>query len=363
MGREMEQGSLVIGHRGMPVCLPENSLAGFRACRQAGFQAVEMDLHLDAEGEFWVLHDPVPGERHLPKGAGPADFPWWGRPVYQLTGAERRQLRAVDRPSGRPQCGGGEPIPSFRELLAEFGSAVGDGGETEGSENEGNGQLLQSAPALWVVEIKSDPLDPESPTPETVAAAFLLHWRQAPAGICIAVKSFDWRVLDALEEAGRGEGPRCGALVARPRDERDRPEPGNLYPGSPWLGRAGERLAKGSAGGDGEKAGARGGSVAWGKDGGALGRISDEALVAVAAARGWSFLSVRADEDCGALVSVAHPAGIAVWAWTVDDPEEARALASKGVDGLISDDPVAIREALAGGVGKAWVGAGGETSR
>ena len=355
----------MIGHRGLPVHYPENARVGFAACLAAGVRAVEMDLHLDAEGEFWVLHDPVPGERQLPEGTGPGDFPWWGRPVYGLTSAERRQLRAVGGRPERPESGGGrrggEPIPSFRELLADFGAA-GDGGETGGG-TAGEGARREPAPPLWVVEIKSDPRDPEAPSPQSIAAAFLAQWQEAPAGIRIVVKSFDWRVLDALAEIGRGEGPRCGALVARPRGKRDHPEPGNLYRGSPWLGRAGETLVEGSAGDDGEKGGAREGSGGRAPNGSAVGRISDDALVAVAAAQGWSFLSVRADEDCGALVPVAHRAGIAVWVWTVNDPEEARALAAKGVDGLISDDPVAIRDALAGGGGKAQVGEGGETSR
>lgn len=50
-------------------------------------------------------------------------------------------------------------------------------------------------------------------------------------------------------------------------------------------------------------------------------------------------------------VAVAHAAGLAVVAWTVNDPDRLRALAAMGIDGVISDDPGAARIALARGPG------------
>lgn len=43
-----------------------------------------------------------------------------------------------------------------------------------------------------------------------------------------------------------------------------------------------------------------------------------------------------------------HRKGYEVWAWTVDDPERARELAEAGVDGLITNRPERLREALSG---------------
>lgn len=45
-------------------------------------------------------------------------------------------------------------------------------------------------------------------------------------------------------------------------------------------------------------------------------------------------------------VEACRAAGLAVAAWTVDDPEEAGWLAAAGVDAIITDDPGAIRRAL-----------------
>ncbi len=48
-----------------------------------------------------------------------------------------------------------------------------------------------------------------------------------------------------------------------------------------------------------------------------------------------------------ALVKGAHQRGFRVYAWTVDDPARARALAALGVDGLCTNRPDVIRQALA----------------
>ena len=44
-----------------------------------------------------------------------------------------------------------------------------------------------------------------------------------------------------------------------------------------------------------------------------------------------------------AAVERAHAAGAAVWAWTVDDPDELARLDAAGVDAVITNDPRCLR--------------------
>ena len=44
------------------------------------------------------------------------------------------------------------------------------------------------------------------------------------------------------------------------------------------------------------------------------------------------------------LVATAHDHGIAVHVWTIDDPDQMRALLDVGVDGIMTDRPAALRE-------------------
>lgn len=45
-------------------------------------------------------------------------------------------------------------------------------------------------------------------------------------------------------------------------------------------------------------------------------------------------------------IALAHQRGLRVWVYTINDPAEAAALAALGVDGIITDDPAAIRARL-----------------
>ncbi|WP_159349347.1 glycerophosphodiester phosphodiesterase [Roseomonas harenae] len=49
----------IIAHRGGAILWPENSLAAFRNAIAAGVDAVECDVHLSADGEVMVMHDPI----------------------------------------------------------------------------------------------------------------------------------------------------------------------------------------------------------------------------------------------------------------------------------------------------------------
>lgn len=49
-----------------------------------------------------------------------------------------------------------------------------------------------------------------------------------------------------------------------------------------------------------------------------------------------------------ASVQAAHDRGLKVWVYTVNDPDAAKELLDAGVDGVITDQPVLLRQVLAG---------------
>jgi glycerophosphoryl diester phosphodiesterase len=82
---------LVIAHRGASGSEVENSLAAFRAARTLGADAVELDIHETADGDFIVHHGDTVGQRHISR-------------------CPLRQIREHLLPNG-------EPIPTLEEAL------------------------------------------------------------------------------------------------------------------------------------------------------------------------------------------------------------------------------------------------------
>jgi glycerophosphoryl diester phosphodiesterase len=57
---------LVIAHRGASWELPENTLPAFERAIELGADAIELDVHADAEGRLVVTHDPPRIDRGYP---------------------------------------------------------------------------------------------------------------------------------------------------------------------------------------------------------------------------------------------------------------------------------------------------------
>jgi glycerophosphoryl diester phosphodiesterase len=51
--------TLVVAHRGASQAAPENTLGAFRLAVEAGADAIELDVHLTADGELAIVHDPT----------------------------------------------------------------------------------------------------------------------------------------------------------------------------------------------------------------------------------------------------------------------------------------------------------------
>src|SRR5699024_2585332 len=93
--------SLVVGHRGAPDHVPENTLASFRRALADGAQLLECDVRLSADGHVVLMHDETIDR------TAEASSPLRSGAVAELT---RAQLDRVELPSG-------EHVPSLEELL------------------------------------------------------------------------------------------------------------------------------------------------------------------------------------------------------------------------------------------------------
>jgi len=93
------RGPLAFAHRGGDADGLENTAAQFRRAVTAGYRYLETDVHATADGRLVAFHDATLDR--MTDGTGRiADLPW--------------------TEVARARVAGGEPVPLFEELLAEF---------------------------------------------------------------------------------------------------------------------------------------------------------------------------------------------------------------------------------------------------
>lgn len=88
----------IIAHRGFHVNYPENTLSAFEAARDIGAHGIELDVHINHDGELFVFHDPW--IRMDPKGRRIR--------ASRLSVADLKEL-------GRKLLG--QPIPRLKDVL------------------------------------------------------------------------------------------------------------------------------------------------------------------------------------------------------------------------------------------------------
>lgn len=154
--------TLVVAHRGAPAVAPENTMESYRLAVEMGADAVELDVHLTADGKVAVIHDETV-ER-----------------TTDLTGSiasmTMKQLRTADAgyrfeaPDGSyPFRGKGLKVPTLAEVLKWLPSGTG-----------------------LVVEVKA-----RAATAPTIAA---LQGSRVRAEGAVSLISFDERAIDEARE-------------------------------------------------------------------------------------------------------------------------------------------------------------------
>ena len=111
--------TIIVAHRGAAAQAPENTMEAFRLGVEAGADAIELDVHLTADGQLAVIHDETL-ERTTDRT---------GR-VAELTMDEIREADAGatfngDGDSGLPFSGRGLTVPTLPEVLAWLPDEVG----------------------------------------------------------------------------------------------------------------------------------------------------------------------------------------------------------------------------------------------
>jgi glycerophosphoryl diester phosphodiesterase len=110
--------TIVVAHRGASAQMPENTMPSFERAVELGADAIELDVHLTADGQLAVIHDA--NVDRTTDGSGD---------VAALTLADLRALDAgyhfTDADGAFPHRGQGLRIPTLAEVLAWLPDGVG----------------------------------------------------------------------------------------------------------------------------------------------------------------------------------------------------------------------------------------------
>lgn len=291
----------VIGHRGAAGLAPENTLSGFCLAWQLGVDAVELDVHLTADGEIIVHHEYCLN----PETTRSQPCRWLNcstpPPIKDLT-LDKLKVYDVGRlkpgttyahlyPMQKPvDC---ECIPTLHEVI-----------KTSKTIRNGNSQF-------WI-EIKTSPEKPGMTlSPETVANVLLDLLGKEKISDRTSILSFDWRCLLYIQKVA--------------------PEIPTVYLTS--LTKAFNTITPKQNGTCGWTAG-----IDVAEYNGSIPR-------AIRAAGGRFWAPGYQDLTTG-LVQEAHALGVKVFAWTPDDRINMLRLIKMNVDGIITNRPDILKSFL-----------------
>ena len=275
---------VAFAHRGGAAHAPENSWRAFEHAVGLGYGYLETDVQATLDGALVAFHD---------------------RTLNRVTGRPGRIARMNHRDLATAQINGTEPIPLLEDLLGAWPDV------------------------RFNVDLK------DAPAIEPLAAVL----RRTGAWDRVCVTSFSASRLRAARrvfdrQVCMAASP-IGTAVVRfggPRGPRDLTRPGRVAAGrgsrsGPGLGRPAAEPA-------------RGGPAAE------AGRGTQLTLAERLARTGVRCAQVPAQVATPSFVSRAHALGLHVHAWTINSPGLMRELLDIGVDGIMTDETVALRDVL-----------------
>jgi glycerophosphoryl diester phosphodiesterase len=111
--------TLVVAHRGASAQAPENTMEAFRLGVEAGADAIELDVHLTADGQLAVIHDETL-ERTTDRTGRVADLT-----MDQVREADAGATFSRPDDAGLPFADRGLRIPTLPEVLAWLPDGIG----------------------------------------------------------------------------------------------------------------------------------------------------------------------------------------------------------------------------------------------
>jgi glycerophosphoryl diester phosphodiesterase len=285
------------GHRGTRGHAPENTLAAFRKAMQIGVTSLEMDLALTRDGTLVISHNPALNP-DITRGPDGKFLTATGPAIHDLTLAALQTYDIgrlnPDRPYARQfpaqQASDGERFPTLQQVI----------------------DLVRDKAVRLDMEIKTDPTQPQltADVPSFARAVVDLLHREKIADR-VTVESFDLRALMAVKRLDPTIVTACLTLERGRGDTVQAGRPG----ASPWLGGLDIDDFNGNL----------------------------PALVKKAGCEVWSPYFHDASD---ARLKAAHDLGLKVVVWTVNDPGDIATALDRGVDGIISDYPDRVRDAM-----------------
>jgi glycerophosphoryl diester phosphodiesterase len=272
------------GHRGARGLMPENTWPAFEAGIRAGMTAIELDTMLTADGELIIHHDPFTNPKLCRNDDGSKIK---SIPIHHLTVT---YLKRLDCGSLKNEKFPGQQIIPFSRIitLRELFSRIR---ELEKTETRARSIVLNIDAKFPAGK------SPSNTELRKFAEILLTEIDHANLMERVIVQAFEIRLLPHIKE-----------IAPQVRTSA-------LFQWSKWPG---------------------------------VGKRTQESMIARVLAIKADILAPNMRDTDEKLVSLAHASGIAIIPWTVNEPEQMRALLRLGVDGLISDYPDRLKNVADG---------------
>jgi glycerophosphoryl diester phosphodiesterase len=290
----------LVGHRGARGLAPENTLPAFAAALSIGVTALELDTAITKDGVIVISHD----QGLNPNITRDKTGRWLESPGPLIKSLTFNELQEYDVGRLKPNT---KYAQTFAEQKAVDGARIPRLADLFALIKKANNHQVRMK-----VEIKVSPIRPEETlSPETSVNMVVELIRKEGMEGRVSIMSFDWRVLRAVQK-NAPEIPTVFLSLQQPSSDTI----GEYkMEGSPWT--AGFQY----------------------KDYGSVPKM-------VKAARGkiWSpyYRDLTKDK-----LKEAHDLGMKVIVWTVNEPASIKKMLDFEVDGIISDRPDVVRQAMA----------------